>query len=287
MGKFHFGNGNVFDAVECFARSMCVREPYAARESLLEVFEQCRQEVESMGSVTALSGLSFQDHSVRFRAHFLACAGIAYTRTGADKFASSLDRCRRHLSTMIQMLPIVTSTAQHRAGASAAQSKANFYDFVGPAGRDAQQSAEELNALLAHRHFRALEEDCYKAILICISLLTVVIGKHEEAFCQDEAAMDEEAETAFALRFHAVRVLPGLQDMVRMLFAVSASMVGADGAIRGTHRAFSVHVYCCRLLGFRGAHTLHSFFVLHTVLGKQIMGGNRSLRRRWRCCFLS
>src|SRR3546814_1056117 len=118
MGKLHFSNNDLFDAVECFTRSMCVSEPYPARESLLEVFELCRQQVETIGAVTALSGLSFQDHSARFRVHFLACAGIAYTRTGADRFNSYLDRCRRHLSTMIQMPPIFTKTAQQRTAAA-------------------------------------------------------------------------------------------------------------------------------------------------------------------------
>ena len=99
-------------------RSLCCRMPFAAREGLLAVFERALPDAEELVSVSALSVLSFDKHLLRFHKHLLACLGIAYARAGADRFTGHLEKTRRHLAMLQQMIVLEGTNAPdgRRAG---------------------------------------------------------------------------------------------------------------------------------------------------------------------------
>ncbi len=66
------------------------------REQLLDLFEAEKARGGAYQAVTALSGLSLAEHRLRFRTHFLAAVGIAYSRTDADRLGDHLDKMKRH-----------------------------------------------------------------------------------------------------------------------------------------------------------------------------------------------
>lgn len=223
----------------CRALSCTTALP-AARESLLEILESQRELAESFPSFTALSGLSMQQHCERFRCHFLAASGIAFSRVSADHFPSQLDKCRRHFAMMLQLLSIECGDGSDRGSKGSAV-------MYAPDMHKQQRPADE--ALLAV--VNKMESDFRYAITMCFSLLQQVVDKHgvkelvessryHDCYGGAEAgsySIEEKImlEKRYVMqRMHKIQTIPGFIDLARLMMSLICAAFTAEGVGVGT-----------------------------------------------------
>lgn len=239
-------SGDVFGAGYHLARSMITSTPYPpAREAMLELFEAQRIVADQYDNVTALSRLSLPEHLDRFKCHFLAAAGIAFSRTGADRFQFHSEKCRRHLGTLLQLLTVesIRDTGQGLGSKGDFRVFGQSADEDGGSSRGKESSSDRKHQLrLSHLIDGVLSQ----AILICLSLLSSVAEKNglveigaavdwDKAYGgQDVSSLSAEEKIVCEKRYgiqslHKVQVIPGLIDMGRLLLGLVATLVSAEG----------------------------------------------------------
>jgi hypothetical protein len=175
--------GDAFQAAYYLSLSLMTDEPLAtAREILLDIFENSRLQAEQFPVVTALTRMSQQEHISHFQPHFLAAVGIAYSRTSADMFSHHMERCRRHLSTTLQLLTIdILHDLESGRG-----HKGDFtqFDQFGLLTSSSSSSASSMSAATAvgneifFSKASELSDLIRKTVVIIISLLESLSNKH-------------------------------------------------------------------------------------------------------------
>ena len=239
--------GDIFAAGYYLSRSMTAPYPYApAREAMLEVFEAQRIVADQYDTVTALSGLGLDQHIERFKCHFLAAAGIAYSRTGADRFQFHMDKCKRHLSTLLQLLTVETI----RDSGSGLGSKGDFrvFDKKSSSAPAQGQGAEASSASKRHQKqlARGIDTAISQAVVIALSLITSVANKYDlDSLCRaadwtqaygsrdpSDLSTDDrlQCEKRFGVQcLHRIQAVPGLLDILRLLLGIVTTLVGSEG----------------------------------------------------------
>lgn len=244
--------GDVFEAGYYLATSAITARPYPpAREAMLELFEAQRIEADQFENVTALSRLSVDQHIGRFKCHFLAAAGIAYSRTGADRFQFHLDKSRRHLSTLLQLL----SVAAIRDSGSGLGSKGDYRLFNHPTGSAQSSGGSDRRQQLRLSH--SIDGLVSQAVMIGLSLLASVAAKNDmvgvcsaidwnsayggadpSGLSLDDRLLLEKRYGAQSL--HKVQVIPGLIDLGRLVLGAVSACVSSEGTGVGGTTAASV-----------------------------------------------
>mmetsp|Transcript_3015 Transcript_3015/g.4597 ORF Transcript_3015/g.4597 Transcript_3015/m.4597 type:complete len:1289 (-) Transcript_3015:431-4297(-) len=251
--------GDIFTAAYYLSRGMVAEISYPpAREAMLEIFESQRSTADSFGTVTALSGLSISEHVERFRCHFLAASGIAYSRAGVDRFPFHMEKCRRHMSTMLQLLSVETI----QKNGSGRGSKGDFQHYDQKAFENGSRvslcvSDEQLQVRREQLRLpHSLDEDICKAMMIVLSLLTSVSEKHHlydlyhsiswsECYGDiDPSQLSVEEKLAYEKRYnaqsiHKIQSIPGLVDLSRLLLGLVGTLISSEGVGVGGIAALS------------------------------------------------
>lgn len=235
---------------------------HAARETLLEIFEANRTDAEIFPVVTALTRLSQQEHIDYFQPHFLAAAGIGYSRTSADTFPHHMERCRRHLSTTLQLL-IIDILHELESGRG---NKGDFtqYDHLGLLTHQSDNSRKSSCIESLFTRASELSDMIRQALIILISLLESISLKHNlpelyksvnwkhtysngnvSKFEPNELPIDEKLvlEKRYAIQcLHKVQSIPGFLDLSRLLLGLISSLISSEGVGIGTRTGVTSNV---------------------------------------------
>jgi len=190
--------------------------------------------MKSHSSVSALSSVSFEDHCNRFKSHFTACLGMAYSRASVDRFGSHMDKCRRHLAIAIQSLEVIDS----RGFKPAAGDYLKFNKEHKTTG-NFEVSLQELVASSVMTQITLLDDSITQAVLTLMSLLDVIVKKNNvaklvEGFRWDLAVKGstENKSVNIALYLeryvHSIQTVPGLCDSLRLLFGLMSTLLSSD-----------------------------------------------------------
>lgn len=230
--------------------------PYlAARENLLDIFEDQKTASDRFENVTALSRLTLEEHIRRFKVHFLAAVGVAYSRTGADRLSYHLTKARRHVGTMLQLVSTAQLCNQNRG------SKGSFSAFEQQKAfqRQGQEEAGLGFGLAQLGQCREVDTSLCHALVITLSLIAKVGAAHDISAVNKESKWagaysnwieqkdeDEEwtlqdhvahipteerraVEKRYALqRLHKVQSIPGLMDLLTLLVGLLSSLLGTE-----------------------------------------------------------
>ena len=221
----------------------------AAREELLGIFEEQKSASDRLENVSALSRLTPQEHIKRFKVHFLAAAGVAYSRTGADKLSVHLTKAKRHVGTMLQCLTSMKSGEQGRGskGSFAAFDQPS-YKKTSPDGGDKPLDSSTLGLC------RQVDRTLCQALVIALTLVDAVgrmgdLAKVVEetkwknaypSFSDDEWTVEDHMERMDAQdkeniesrfvqqRLHKLQCMPGLLDLLKLIVELLSSILRAD-----------------------------------------------------------
>mmetsp|Transcript_20154 Transcript_20154/g.33962 ORF Transcript_20154/g.33962 Transcript_20154/m.33962 type:complete len:1454 (+) Transcript_20154:116-4477(+) len=246
-------------------RGMGIEIPYlAAREALLDIFEDQKSVSDKLENVTALSRLTLEEHIRRFKVHFLAAVGVAYSRTGADRLEYHLTKARRHVGTMLQMVSTAQLCDRNRGD------KGSFSSYDQKAFQ--KESSVEAGLLLDLTQLaqcREVDQSLCQSLVITLSLIEATgSSKGIESINQeskwaaaysnwvDHKADDEDwtledhiahieweerctiEKRYVAQRLHKLQVIPGLLDLLRLLVGLLSSLLGTEsiGNVLDTER---------------------------------------------------
>lgn len=236
-------------------RGMGVESPLlAAREALLDIFEDQKSVSDQLENVTALSRLTLDEHIRRFKVHFLAAVGVAYSRTGADRLGYHLTKARRHVGTMLQLVSTSQLCDQNRG------KKGSFTSFDQKAFQ--KQGGDEIGLgldLIQLAQCREVDQSLCQSLLITLSLIESVGSAQDihginvdtkwaaaysnwiEQKAEDEewtledhiSHIDREDRCAtekryVAQRLHKIQSIPGLLDLLRLLVGLIASLLSTE-----------------------------------------------------------
>ena len=262
--------GNLFQTAYYLSLSLMTEVPLsAARDLLVEIFETSRQETEHFPVVTALSRMSPQEHLTHFKVHLLAAVGIGYSRTNADLFSLHSERCRRHLSTILQLL-VIDMLHQFESGKG---SKGDFkrYDELAFLQSDSNESAQDVQLLFHELCPISYEISTiiHESIIIILSLLTLVAEKSQlkdtynninwqqcyvnqstkKSHLNSTGINNGNENSQFLLlsneeklmcekRYilqcvNKIQTIPGLLDLSRLLLGLIASLISSEGVGMG------------------------------------------------------
>jgi hypothetical protein len=270
--------GQLFETAYYLSRSMMAEDSLvSARELLLDIFETSRTQAEQFPVVTALTRMSQHDHVLHFQPHFLAAVGIAFSRTSADTFGHHMERCRRHLSTILQLLMIdILHDTDSGKG-----SKGDFtqFDQFGLLSSNlsiplslSSSSTEVIDELFSKAS--RLSEMIQQAVVVIIGLLELLAQKHQlkelfstvhwdQAYTAPSAAphltknqnsmsrstvnpseLSLEEKLVMEKRYsiqclHKVQCIPGFLDLARLLLGIIATLISSEGVGVGTRTGVS------------------------------------------------
>jgi hypothetical protein len=176
--------------------------PYlAAREALLDIFEDQKGVSDRLENVTALSRLSLADHINRFKIHFLAAVGVAYTRTGADTLKYHLTKTRRHVGSLLQILTTSQLSEQNRG------SKGQFASYdqkafrKGPSSGSSSDGRNEggLGLDLAQlAQCREVDQSLCRALVVTVSLIEAVAAGGAGSYSVQQVCSETKWTAAYA-----------------------------------------------------------------------------------------
>ena len=259
-----------------------LQEPYlAAREALLDIFEDQKSLSDSLESVTALSRLTLTDHRQRYQAHFLAAVGVAYSRTGADRLGYHLTKARRHVGSMLQLVSTSQFSEQNRGG------KGSFASFDQKAFQKQQEAVTGVHVGLEEKQVvqcREVDVCLCQSLVLALALIESVGTAHDihrvcaesqwpAAYANwiDQGAGDQawtledhiahlSVEERHGIeqryvqqRLHRLQSMPGLMDLLRLVVGLLASLLGTESigsSLDSERRAGAICIYEVRFFLF-------------------------------------
>eukprot|EP01041_Mallomonas_annulata_P008228 gene8228-16920_t len=255
--------GDTYGTIYHLFRSMTVKKPYHARETLLDLFEKERQSAEGLETTNALSALSSEEHKARFKAHMLSCLSIAYSRSGADRFMHHVERVRRHLASVLQNSFAMSSTSStnnntgNRSGNGSGVN--NFYSMNTFSTAFETNSNTNVNDGNEAGHMIAggvsemvsvVAEECDRAMVMAVALAHLIAEKYElktavsavrwaDAGVTVGQEWGGDLETQMKLKrftamtLHVLQSTPGLLDVWHLLLNLLCVLLGADSLSLG------------------------------------------------------
>ena len=244
-----------------------------ARELLLDIFENQKAKSDEAENVTALSRLTLAEHLEWFKVHFLASAGVAYSRTGADRIGYHLTKTKRHMGTMLQLLSSIQLSEQNRG------SRGNFAAFepkeFPTQSQQGNTYVEFISDPVLLNTCRDVDKALCQALVITLSLVESVGKTHdihrvysdskwsaaysnwvdekiegelwtlEDHIAHIEPEERVVIERRYALqRIHKVQSIPGLVDLLRLMVGLLTCLFPHDnvGKIEEKEGTVTIHL---------------------------------------------
>ena len=230
-------DGNNFDTAYYLFRSMKTQDPYQARETLLSVFDEVKLRSEKVDS-SNFNNFTFQDHRLKFRSCFLTTIGIVFSRVDTDKFAISVEKCRKHLEAMMSILSAEVSKTKTTTSANDGTQIFESEKTVA--------SLTEVGASNIFKYISVLDEDTFKCIVMCLSLLQNIIDKNSLAnrmasaryinVTGDTTTHIDGVIDKFLVQFlHSIKCIQGLLDITKFIMTLLTVMTGSSSELVGLH----------------------------------------------------
>lgn len=220
-------DGNNFETAYLLFRSMQTTEPYQAREPLLSVFDEVKLRSEKGVDTSAnFNNFTFQEHRMKFKSSFLVSIGIAFSRVDNDKYTTYVEKCRKHLEAMVSILSVeVNKTKSSNDGTQIFESEKTV------------ASLTETGTSNIFKYISILDEDTFKCMIMCLSLIQNIIDKNSlgtrisaarfiNVSGDDDSNVDGIVDKFLVQFLHSIKCIQGLVEVTQLIMMLVTNMIG-------------------------------------------------------------
>lgn len=207
ISSIYKSNGKIFESIYYLIRSMSVVSCYDGHEPLLSLFEYIKKKTEELDICNSFSAIKYNKHRQRFHYNFLTCLGLAYSRAGIDLFDSYLRICKKHLAMMLQMMKIDCD----KSNINSISNSSNNMEYK----KDINSSIIDLSMIQSSPLIDHIVDDSYKSILMILSLLNIVMKKHNIKEKLDNITLSNITNS-----LHSIQCIPGFLDLSQLLIEI-------------------------------------------------------------------